>query len=131
MKYTCSYIVASLTSGSNTFNPAALDVHVSPLQSNLVAKAVYTPGQALQNGVDWKLRANLDSCRSAGMDCIPLVAEALGGLASNFIGTIRDIGHSISLKSGSPKAMKHLFDRPSGGEMLVLDLPLPYFPSRT
>ena len=25
--------------------------------------------------------ANLDSCRTAGMDCIPLVAESLGSLA--------------------------------------------------
>ena len=91
---------------------AALDVHViSPLQASLVAKAAYSAGQALRDGVDRKLRANLESCRSARMNCIPMVAESLGGLASDFIETIRNIGNSIMLRSGSADATKHLFGR--------------------
>ena len=62
--------------------PAALDVHViSPLQQQTIAEAAFTPGHALQVGVQRKLASHLSACHSAGVDFIPIVAEALGGLA--------------------------------------------------
>ena len=45
-----------------------------------------------------------------------LVAETLGGLADDFISTIRDIGRSIGLRSGADQDIvttKHLFGRVS------------------
>ncbi len=51
-----------------------------------------------------------------GLTCIPLVAETLGGLAEDFISTIRDIGRSIGLRSGAEgdkTTTKHLFGRVS------------------
>ncbi|XP_064394938.1 uncharacterized protein LOC135342184 [Halichondria panicea] len=97
--------------------PAALDVHViSPLQSLTLSEAARTQGHALQVGVQRKLASNLPSCRSVGMTCIPLVAETLGGLAEDFISTIRDIGRSICLRSGADRdsvTIKHLFGRVS------------------
>ncbi len=94
--------------------PAALDVHViSPLQSLTLSEAARTQGHALQVGVQCKLASNLPNCRSMpmGLTCIPLVAETLGGLAEDFISTIRDIGRSIGLRSGAEDktTTKHLF----------------------
>ncbi len=58
----------------------------------------------------YKLASDLPSCRSVGLTCIPLVAETLGGLADDFVSTIRDIGQSIGVRSG---ADRHLFGRVS------------------
>ena len=59
---------------------AALDVAViSPLQQLTVAEAAVTPGHALEVCVSRKLSANLPSCRAAGVECVPMVVEALGG----------------------------------------------------
>ena len=61
--------------------PAALDVHViSPLQQQTLGEAASTPGHALQVGVRRKLTSHLAECRSVGVEFIPIVAEALGGL---------------------------------------------------
>ena len=81
-----------------------------------LSEAARTQGHALQVGVQRKLASNLPSCRSVGMTCIPLVAETLGGLAEDFISTIRDIGRSICLRSGADRhsvTIKHLFERVS------------------
>ena len=60
--------------------PAALDIHViSPLQQQTLSEASVTPGHALQVGVQRKLTSNLPACREAGVECIPIVAETLGG----------------------------------------------------
>ena len=57
---------------------AALDVHIiSPLQQLTLSEAAYTPGHALEVGVRRKVAANPPSCRSAGVDFIPIVAETL------------------------------------------------------
>ena len=69
---------------------AALDVAViSPLQQLTVADAAVTPGHALEVCVSCKLSANLPSCRAAGIECVPMVVEALGGWAPEAIGIIR------------------------------------------
>ena len=82
--------------------PAALDVHViSPLQHQLVGEASFTPGHALQVGVQRKLAAHLSACRSTGTDFIPLVAETLGGLDRVTIRTVKSFGHAIADRSGS------------------------------
>ena len=93
--------------------PATVDVHViSPLQQQTIAEAASTPGHALQVGVCCKLTSHLSSCRSAGIEFIPLVAEILGGLAEDAITTIRAISYAIGQRTGSPdlaSSTKHLF----------------------
>ena len=77
--------------------PAALDVHViSPLQQQTMGEAASTPGHGLGVGVQRKLASHLAACRSAGVDFIPIVAEALGGLAEDSISTIRSLGEAIA-----------------------------------
>ena len=95
--------------------PAALDVHViSPLQQQTLGEAASTPGHALQVGVQRKLASHLEACRSAGVDFVPIVAEALGGLAEDSISTIRSIGIAISQRvspQDSTTCTKQLFHR--------------------
>ena len=48
----------------NCGRPAAVDTHViSPLQEQTLAETSFTPGHALQVGVQWKLDSNLAACR--------------------------------------------------------------------
>ena len=93
--------------------PAALDVHViSPLQQQTIGEATSTPGHALQVGVQRKLTAHLATCRSAGVDFIPIVAEVLGGLAEDSISTILSLGEAIALRvrpQDSTTCIKQLF----------------------
>ena len=95
--------------------PAPVDVLVtSPLQQQTLAEAAYTPGHALQIGGNRKLATNLSACRSVGMECIPFVAETLGGLVEDAITTIRAIGQAVGQRSGSPDPItstRHLFGR--------------------
>ena len=92
--------------------PAALDVHViSPLQQQIMGESASTPGHALQVDVHRKLTSHLSACRSAGVDFIPIVAEAL---ASDAIATIKSIGKAISLRAGPQvytSCTKQLFHR--------------------
>ena len=92
--------------------PAALDVHViSPLQQQIVSEASFTPGHALQVGVQRKLAS---TCRASGTNFIPLVAETLGGLAEDTICTIRAIGRAIADRAGTSDpsiSVKQLFSR--------------------
>ncbi len=110
-------LLARLLPNWTNGHPAALDVHViSPLQSLTLSEAAWIQGHALQVGVQRKLASNLPNCRSMGLTCIPLVAETLGGLADDFVSTIRDIGRSIGLRSGADGdkiTTKHLFGRVS------------------
>ena len=96
-------------------HPATLDIHVIfPLQQSTPAKAPSSPGHALQVGTRSKLASNLSACRAVGAECIPLVAETLGGLSEDSIHTIRAIGHDIGLHLSSPNpsiSSKHLFGR--------------------
>ena len=95
--------------------PAALDIHViSPLQQQTLSQASVTPGHALQVGVQRKLASNLPACREAGVECIPLVVETLGGLAEDFIRTIRSLGQAIADRTSSwdpSYTTRHLFQR--------------------
>ena len=106
--------------------PAALDVHViSPLQRLIVEEAAITPGHALQVGIRRKLSAHLSDCRAVGVDFIPLVAEALGGLAEDTIATVTRIGETLSRRLDEERStcIGHLFHRLSialwGGETRV------------
>ena len=88
--------------------PAALDVHIiSPLQQQLVHEAAFTPGHALEVGTQRKLASHLSSCRDAGVDFIPVVAETLGGLSGDTINIIRSFASAISLRTGSPDPSNH------------------------
>ena len=95
--------------------PAALDIHViSPLQQLTLSEASVTPGHALQVGVQHKLASNLPACREAGVECIPIVAETLGGLAKDTIHTISSLGRAIAGRAGSmdpSSTTRHLFQR--------------------
>ena len=97
-------------------HPAALDIRViSPLQQQIVAEAAFTPGHALKIGSQRKLVANLSTCRTLGLECVPMIVEVLGGLASDFITTVSAIGHAIDLRAGSSSdssdSASHLFQR--------------------
>ena len=60
---------------------AVLDIYViSPLQDLTLYAAVFTPGHALNVGVQRKMEAHLSDCRAAGMDFVPIVVETLGRL---------------------------------------------------
>ena len=97
--------------------PAAVVVHViSPLQQQTIAEAAFTPGHALQVGVQRKLSSHISACRSAGVDFIPIVAEALDGLVEDTIKIVRRLGDFISQRvsqssSGSTPCSKQLFHR--------------------
>ena len=94
--------------------PAALDVHViSPLQRLTIEEAAITPGHALQVGIRRKLSAHLSNCRAVGVDFIPLVAEALGGLAEDTIATVTRIGETLSRRLDEERStcIGHLFHR--------------------
>ena len=86
--------------------PAALDVHViSPLQQHTLNEASHTPGHALNVGVQRKLASHLAACRSAGVDFVPVVAETLGSLAEETVGTIRAIGRAIEQRAASSSSI--------------------------
>ena len=95
--------------------PAALDVHItSPLQEQTIAEAAFTPGHALQAGVQRKLASNLSACRATGTDFIPLVAETFGGLAEDTVSTVSAIARAISDRSHATDpatTSRHLFGR--------------------
>ena len=60
--------------------PAAFDVTVlSSLQSTIIANEADTPGCALTYADDRKLAAHDAECREAGLNCLPLSYEVLGG----------------------------------------------------
>ena len=95
--------------------PTAFNVLViSPLQDLTIAEATLSPGHALHVGVQRKLSSNLSACRFSGLDFVPLVAEALGGLAEDSINTVISISRAIHNRSGSSDSSpttSHLFGR--------------------
>ena len=99
--------------------PTALDVHIiSPLQQSTVHEAASTPGHALEVGVQCKLAAHLSACRSIGVDFLPIVAEALGGLGQ----VVRSIGESIAQRisyqdASTPSSFSDDSPSPCGGGM--------------
>ena len=87
---------------------------ISPLQQQTLGEAAFSPGHALQVGVQRKLSSHLSNCRSAGLKFIPLVFESLGGLAEDSVSTLRSLGRSIALRTGPLDASvcsKQLFYR--------------------
>ena len=115
-------VIGSLSRPADVFlpswscgRPAALDIHViSPLQQQTLSEASVTPGHALQVGVQRKLTSNLPACREAGVECIPIVAETLGGLAEDTIFTVRSLGRAIADRTGSMDPIsttRHIFQR--------------------
>ena len=85
--------------------------HISPLQQLTVSEAAVT---SLEVCVRRKLSANLPSCRAAGVECVPMVVEALGGWAPGSISTIRRIGNFLGQRVNSvdpSHSTKHLFGR--------------------
>ena len=64
-----------------------------------MGESASTPGHALQVGIHRKLTSHISACHSARVDFIPIVAEALGGLALDAIATIKSIGKAISLRA--------------------------------
>ena len=94
--------------------PAALDVSViSPLQQLTLAEAASSPGHALQVGINRKLATHASTCRTAGVDFVPLIVETLGGWSDEAITTIRSIGRLQGQRLGipPPESTRHLFQR--------------------
>ena len=58
----------------------------------LTVSASFTPGHALQVGVQWKLTTHLPACWATKVDFIHLVAEAMGGLAEAMGGLAEAMG---------------------------------------
>ena len=130
-KETPGLVIGSLSRPADVFlpswscgRPAALDIHViSPLQQQTLSEASVTPGHALQVGVQRKLTSNLPACREAGVECIPIVAETLGGLAEDAIFTVRSLGRAIADRpapwtlSLPPDIFSRGSPLPSGGAM--------------
>ena len=72
------------------------------------------PGHAFQVGTRHKLTSHLSACRSVGVEFIPLVIEALGGLTEDTISTIRTLGQAIGQRAAAPDpsiSIKQLFHR--------------------
>ena len=89
-------------------HPAALDVHmISPLQQQTLGEAAFTPGYALQVGVERKLASwqvgigrwhpspNLHVSRSG------VHPTMLGGLAEDLISILHSLGTAIAQRVGS------------------------------
>ena len=62
---------------------------------------MFTPGYALNVGIQCKLAAYLSDCRAAGMNLVPIVVESLGALSEDVVFTVWAIGKAIS-KRASP-----------------------------
>ena len=85
-----------------------------PLQQQTLSQVSVTQGFALQMGGQCKFAANLSACREAGLVCILIVAETLGGLAEDATHTIHSPGQAIAERAGSrdpPSTTRHLFQR--------------------
>ena len=75
---------------------AALDISViSPLQQLTMSGAASFPGHALQVCTQRKLSSHLSTCRSAGIDFIPMVVEALEGWSSEAVISIKRIREAL------------------------------------
>ncbi len=96
--------------------PAALDIHVITL-----SEAAQTQGHALQISVQRKLTSNLPGCHQVGISCVPLVAEALDGLAKDFSDTLKSLRKSISLCFRADRdASNHTPNHPFGKVSIAL-----------
>ena len=85
-----------------------------PLQQQTLSQVSVTQHFALQMVVQRKLAANLSACREAGVDCILILAETLGGLAKDAIHTIHSPGQVIAERASSrdpPSTTRHLIQR--------------------
>lgn len=82
---------------------AALDISViSPLQQLSLSGAASLPGHTLQVCTQSKLSFHLSTCRSAGIDFIHMVVEALGGWSSEAVINIQGIREALGLRSNPP-----------------------------
>ena len=99
----------------NHGRPTALDIHViSSLQQQRMGEAAFTPGHALQIGVQRKLASHLSACQSVGVDLIPIMTEVFSVLAEDTIPIIRASGEAIGWRVGpqsSTTCTKQLFHR--------------------
>lgn len=88
---------------------------ISPMQQLTINDAAMSPGYALRVGVRRKLASNLPSCRLAGVECIPVVVETLGGWCQEAISTIRSIGQALGYRTNNHEPIdlstKHLYGR--------------------
>ena len=88
--------------------------NVKCAQQNTIQEAAFTPGHALQVGIQRKLSAHLPSCRAAGVEFIPIVAETLGGLAQDTVYVVRTLGEALAQQGGyqdPTTTTSHLFNR--------------------
>ena len=94
--------------------PTALDVTViSPLQQLTLSGVSSVAGHALQVVENRKRAAHAEHCRSAGVDFVPLVVEALGGSNEDMCSTILSISHLQAQRLGvtTSESFHHLAQR--------------------
>jgi hypothetical protein len=125
-------LLPNWTGGKDT----ALDVTViNPLQDAMVAQAATTPGHALTQAYNRKMRLSGEACQRAGMVFIPLPVETLGGWHEQAVTQIEKLGAALARQTGEEEAEKkrHLFQRlavllAKGNAALFLNR-IPNFPS--
>ena len=79
----------------------ALDVTViSPMRLDLMAKEAETPGHALMQAYQRKMRQVGDACELQGIAFIPLPVETFGGWSDGAIKVLRRLGASLAGRSG-------------------------------
>ena len=93
--------------------PAALDVSVISTLQPLTISGSLSQGHALQVGEDRKVAAHQEDCLAVGVDCIPLIAETLGGWSHCACELIRRISSLMANRVGSSPSdtTTHLFQR--------------------
>ena len=94
--------------------PTALDVTViSPLQQLTLSGASSVAGHALQVAENRKRATHAEHCRSAGVDFVPLVVEALGGWNEDMCSTILSISRLQAQRLGvtTSESFRHLAQR--------------------
>ena len=72
---------------------------ISPLQQLSLSGAASLPGHTLQVCTQSKFSSHLSTCRSAGIDFIHMVVEALGGWSSETVINIQGIREALGLLS--------------------------------
>ena len=79
----------------------ALDITViSPMRLDLMAKEAETPGHALMQAYQRKMRQVGDACELQGIAFIPLPVETFGGWSDGAIKVLRRLGAALAGRSG-------------------------------
>ena len=94
----------------------ALDVTVvNPLRADFIEKEADTPGFALSQAYNRKMRQVGEACEREGIVFIPLPIETFGGWSEGAVTQIKRLGTALAGRSGRDQGevISHLFQKPS------------------